>query len=283
MSLAGFGVCGDFGQGFVQTTCRTCGDELRVPFSRKGRGFCPSCMGRRMAEGAALLVDHMLPPVGYRQWVLSLEGRAAVRLGYDQALLAEVAGALARAVMHDMRWAVKRRHGLDSVEPLHAGVFMVVQRFRRDLGLFVHLHALATDGAFEEDGGALRFLPAPTPTAQRMTAVLAQVHKVLAAVDEDDALDMDPALRACVQLALAGPHLAALPEPAASPHSPCRRWACTYMQRRPSTGATVHGSNGSATTCCARRSPTMPSRPSRTAGCASTSRLRGAAVPPTPT
>jgi len=36
--------------------CRTCGDELRVPFACKSRGFCPSCMGRRMAEGAALLV-----------------------------------------------------------------------------------------------------------------------------------------------------------------------------------------------------------------------------------
>ena len=62
--------------------------------------------------------------------------------------------------MHDMRWAVKERHDLGSVKPLHAGVFMVVQRFRGDLGLFVHLHALATDGAFEEDGGAQRFLPA---------------------------------------------------------------------------------------------------------------------------
>jgi len=68
---------------------------------------------------------------------------AGQRLGYDQALLAEVAGALARAVMHDMRWKVLERHGLGSVEPLHAGVFMVVQRFRGDLGLFVHLHALA--------------------------------------------------------------------------------------------------------------------------------------------
>ena len=158
-----------------------------------------------------------MPAVGYRQWVLSFEGRAAVRLGYDQAMLAEVAGALARAVMHDMRWAVKECHGLGSVEPLHAGVFMVVQRFRGDLGLFVHLHALATDGAFEEAGDAVRFLPAPTPTAERMTAVLAQVHKVLAAVDEDDDLDMDPALRACVQLALAGPHLVSPPAPAASP------------------------------------------------------------------
>ena len=72
----------------------------------------------------------MLPAVGYRQWVLSFTGPMAVRLGYDQGLLAKVAAALARAVMHDMRWAVKERHGLGSVEPLHAGVFMVVQRFR---------------------------------------------------------------------------------------------------------------------------------------------------------
>ncbi len=49
-----------------------------------------------------------------------------------------------------------------------------------------------------------------------MTAVLAHVHKVLAAVDEGD-LDMDPALRACVQLALAGPHLVPPTEPAAPP------------------------------------------------------------------
>ena len=61
-----FAWCGDFERGFVQTVCRQCGDELRVPFSCKGRGYCPSCMGRRMAECAALLVDHVLPAVGYR-------------------------------------------------------------------------------------------------------------------------------------------------------------------------------------------------------------------------
>jgi len=85
---------------------------------------------------------------------------------------------------------------------------MVVQRFRGDLGLFVHLHALATDGAFEEAGGTVRFLPASPPTPDRMTAVLARVHRVLAAADEG-AADVDPALRVCVQLALAGPRLVA--------------------------------------------------------------------------
>jgi hypothetical protein len=212
-----FAGCGDFERGFVETVCRQCGDELRVPFSCKGRGFCPSCMGRRMAEGAALLVDDVVPAVGYRQWVLSFEGPLAVRLGYDQALLAKVAERLARAVMQDMRWSVKERHGLAAVEALHAGVFMVVQRFRSDLGLFVHLHALITDGAFEVRGGEVRFLPAATPTPERMTAVLAQVHKAVATVAEDDDLDMDPALAACVQLGLAGPHLVLPQEPATRP------------------------------------------------------------------
>ena len=88
-----------------------------------------------MAEGAALLVDHVLPAVGYRQWVLSFTGPMAVRLGYDRELLAAVSGRLARAVLQDIRRAVKREHGLASVASLHGGVVTVVQRFRSDLGL----------------------------------------------------------------------------------------------------------------------------------------------------
>jgi hypothetical protein len=116
-------------------------------------------------------------------------------------------GRLARAVMQDMRRGVKQQHGLASVASLHAGVVTVVQRFRSDLGLYVHLHCLVTDGAYEEQNdGELRFLAAPPPTPERMTAVLAQVHEVIRAADDD--LDLDPALAACLQLSLAGPRLA---------------------------------------------------------------------------
>ena len=130
---------------------------------------------------------------------LSFPGPMAVRLGYDAPLLAAVAGRLARAVMQDKRHGVKQQHGLASVAALHAGVVTVVQRFRSDLGLYVHLHCLVTDGAYEEQGGGeLRFLAAPPPTPERMTAVLAQVHEVVRAAD--DGLDIDPALAACLQL-----------------------------------------------------------------------------------
>jgi hypothetical protein len=33
-----------------------------------GRGFCPSCGARRMAETAALLADEVFPDVPLRQW-----------------------------------------------------------------------------------------------------------------------------------------------------------------------------------------------------------------------
>ena len=52
-----------------------CREERLVVFSCKGRGFCPSCGGRRMAERAAHLVDHVWPDVSVRQWVLSLPPR----------------------------------------------------------------------------------------------------------------------------------------------------------------------------------------------------------------
>ena len=67
----------------------------------------------------------------------------------------------------------------------------VVQRLRSDLGLYVHLHCLVTDGAYEEQNdGEQRFLAAPPPTPERMTAVLAQVHEVVRAADDD--LDPGP-------------------------------------------------------------------------------------------
>ena len=85
------------------------------------------------------------------------------------------------------------------MEHLHAGVFTVVQRSRSDLGLYMHLHCIIIDGAFAE-------------------RVLAQVHKAVAAAAEDD-LDLDPALAACVQLGLSGPHLAPPPEPVTGRHN----------------------------------------------------------------
>src|SRR5262245_377657 len=49
--------CGVLAHGFVRVRCDGCALERLVPFSRKGRGFCPSCGGRRMTAHAAQLVE----------------------------------------------------------------------------------------------------------------------------------------------------------------------------------------------------------------------------------
>lgn len=54
--------CGIFALGFARARCGDCGHDFLVAFSCKGRGVCPSCTTRRMAETAAHLTDHVLPP-----------------------------------------------------------------------------------------------------------------------------------------------------------------------------------------------------------------------------
>ena len=36
------------------------------------RGICPRCNQRRMVQCASFLVDHVLPRIPYRQWVIVL-------------------------------------------------------------------------------------------------------------------------------------------------------------------------------------------------------------------
>jgi hypothetical protein len=70
--------CGVLAHGFARVRCARCALERLVPFSCKGRGFCPSCGGRRMTERSAHLVDEVLPSVPVRQWVLTLPTGCAI-------------------------------------------------------------------------------------------------------------------------------------------------------------------------------------------------------------
>jgi hypothetical protein len=60
---------------FGRALCTGCGQGFVIAFSCKGRGVCPSCNGRHMAQTAAHLVDHVIPPVPVRQWVISVPKR----------------------------------------------------------------------------------------------------------------------------------------------------------------------------------------------------------------
>ena len=88
--LRAFLSCGILAEGFARVRCERCGHDRVVAFSCKGRAFCPSCVGRSMADTAAHLVDNVLPHVPYRQWVLTLPPPLRYRLACDAELLADV-------------------------------------------------------------------------------------------------------------------------------------------------------------------------------------------------
>jgi hypothetical protein len=70
--VEGFLRCGILAHGFVLARCGDCGWSRPVAFSCQRRGFCPSCVGRRMADVAAHLVDRVAPAFPLRQWVLTV-------------------------------------------------------------------------------------------------------------------------------------------------------------------------------------------------------------------
>lgn len=153
--------CGILAHGFARVRCDDCGKDA-LAFSCKGRGFCPSCGGRRMAQSAAHLVDHVLPEVPVRQWVLSMPWRLRYLLASDPALCRAVRRSFLRAIFTSYRSRAKR-DGLDELtglaetsgssgtsEPhrIRCGAVNVVQRFGSALNLNVHFHALVLDGVY---------------------------------------------------------------------------------------------------------------------------------------
>jgi hypothetical protein len=73
------------------------------PFSCKGRGICPSCNTRRMAELAAHLTDHVLPHLAARQWALSLPKRLRPFLHHNP----DIAGAVLRIFLRAIRTTLR--------------------------------------------------------------------------------------------------------------------------------------------------------------------------------
>lgn len=171
--LRGFLQCGVFAHGFVHAKCEACGHDLLVAFSCKGRGVCPSCAGRRMANTAAHLVDRVLPAVPVRQWVLSLP----FELRMLAAFRADVLSALSRIFIESIFARYRARARDLPVENPECGAVTFVQRFGSSLNLHVHFHVMVMDGVFAHDaGGQIAFHAAPAPQRGELLAVARRVH-----------------------------------------------------------------------------------------------------------
>jgi hypothetical protein len=138
--------CGILAHGFLRLRCGECGHDKLLAFSCKRRGFCPSCGARRMSQTAAHLVDHVIPHVPVRQWVLSLPIPLRVLLAAQPELVTPVLQVVQRVVTRHLLEAA----GLKADEG-HGGAVTLIQRFGSAANLNIHLHCLVLDGVYRCD------------------------------------------------------------------------------------------------------------------------------------
>lgn len=168
--------CGILAHGFMRVHCAGCGRDEVVAFSCKGRAVCPSCVGRRMADTAARLVDERLPEAGYRQWVFSFPHRLRVALASDGALWSEVLRACVRKVFAFQRKRARAR-GIREAKSLG---LCFAQRFGSLLQLNPHGHAVVPDAVWFDDGAsALASCALEPPTETELQAVALQIVKAV--------------------------------------------------------------------------------------------------------
>lgn len=170
--------CGILAHGFVRVHCDDCGHDRLVAFSCKGRGFCPSCGGRRMADTAARLVDSVLPAVPVRQWVLTLPFGLRYRLAFDAELTGALLSIFVRALFASLRRRARQRQHLRFPQ---CGAVTFIQRFGDALNLNVHFHTIALDGVYDGDPRhRARFLVLPPPATADVEWVARRVARDLA-------------------------------------------------------------------------------------------------------
>ncbi|MFQ5524467.1 MAG: transposase zinc-binding domain-containing protein, partial [Acidimicrobiia bacterium] len=150
--------CGILAHGLTRARCATCGYDFLVAFSCKGRGACPSCSAKRMAETAAHLVDHVIPHVPVRQFVLSVPKRLRPFLHHRPRTAGAVLHILLRALRATLREACPTAPASASM-----GALSFLHRFGSSLNPHYHHHLCVVDGLFEKMEGDTAQDPATHP------------------------------------------------------------------------------------------------------------------------
>ncbi len=163
--------CSILAHGFLRLRFGECGHDKLLAFSCKRRGFCPSCGARRMSQTAAHLMDHVIPHVPVRQWLLSLPIPLRLLLAAQPELVTPVLQVVQGVVTRHLL----DRAGLKADEG-RGGAITLIQRFGSAANLNIHLHCLVLDGVYGcGDGGVPSFVETDEPTDEELHTLLKTV------------------------------------------------------------------------------------------------------------
>ena len=137
-----------------------------------------------MAQTAAHLVDHIIPRVPVRQWVLSLPIPLRYLLAAHPRLITPVLQVIHRAISTSLI----KQAGLKRSEA-QTGAITLIQRFGSAANLNIHLHCLVLDGVYRIQNGVAEFHSARSPTAEQLQSLLSQIiQRIMKALTRNGAL-----------------------------------------------------------------------------------------------
>jgi hypothetical protein len=125
-----------------------------------------------MTETAAHLVDHVIPRVPVRQWVLSFPIPLRFLLAAHPQLLSPVLQVTHRAISN---FLIKQT-GLKRAQAA-TGAVTLIQRFGSAANLNIHLHCLVLDGVYHVSEDTTVLHPVRAPSAERLHILLHQIIK----------------------------------------------------------------------------------------------------------
>jgi len=164
--------CGILSHGFARARCE-CGHEFLLAFSCKGRGICPSCNTRHMAETAAHLVDHTFPKVPVRQWVLSLPKRLRYYLYHNP----DISSKVLKIFLDEILKQLKQHVDIPSGVTVKSGGVSFIHRFGASLNVHLHFHCVVMEGLFiTESDGQLSWQPIHDITTKDIQEVQQRVR-----------------------------------------------------------------------------------------------------------
>jgi hypothetical protein len=108
-----------------------------------------------MVQTAAHLVDHVIPRVPVRQWVLTVPKRVRYFLQHDQHIFSGVLRVFMRAVN-----TAVRKHSPGAPRDASFGAVAFLHRAGSFLNEHPHMHSAVTDGVFAEGDDQVEFYPA---------------------------------------------------------------------------------------------------------------------------
>jgi hypothetical protein len=123
-----------------------------------------------MAETAAHLVDHIIPPVPVRQWVLSFPIPLRILFAAQPQLLAPLLQVIHRIIAS---FLIKQA-GLKRTAA-NTGAVTLIQRFGSAANLNIHLHCLVLDGVYRNSEGRAAFHEVAAPTSEELQVLLAKI------------------------------------------------------------------------------------------------------------